>query len=94
MSRIEEILGERGRTHGSYSSTAATIQRFKDVIKAALQDRKENGMTPLTPQQIESLEMISHKMGRILNGDPSHQDHWDDIAGYAYIAMNQSGIQK
>ena len=46
---------------------------------------------PLSDTQKESLEMIVHKIGRILAGDPSFQDHWDDIAGYAKIA---NGVDK
>ena len=29
--------------------------------------------------------MIAHKMGRILNGDPSYIDSWTDIVGYAKL---------
>ena len=32
--------------------------------------------------------MIAHKIGRILAGDPSFQDHWADIAGYATLIIN------
>jgi hypothetical protein len=30
--------------------------------------------------------MIAVKVARILNGDAACVDHWDDIAGYAYLA--------
>jgi len=35
--------------------------------------------------QWEALEMIVHKIGRIVNGDPDVTDHWVDIAGYATL---------
>jgi hypothetical protein len=35
--------------------------------------------------QKESLEMIMHKVARILNGDPNYSDSWHDIAGYAKL---------
>lgn len=39
----------------------------------------------LTPYQRESLEMIQHKIARILEGDRNHVDHWHHIAGYATL---------
>jgi hypothetical protein len=39
----------------------------------------------LLPHQRESLDMIQHKISRILNGDPNIVDSWADIAGYAHI---------
>lgn len=33
----------------------------------------------------EALEMIVHKIARILNGDPNHKDSWQDIVGYAEL---------
>jgi hypothetical protein len=39
----------------------------------------------LTASQKEALDMIQHKVARILNGNANHQDHWVDIAGYAEL---------
>ena len=33
----------------------------------------------------ESLEMVAHKVARILNGNPTNVDSWHDIAGYAAL---------
>jgi hypothetical protein len=33
----------------------------------------------------EALEMLAHKTGRILNGDPAYADSWHDIAGYVRL---------
>ena len=30
------------------------------------------------------------EIARILEGDPSHKDHWDDIAGYAKLIAERS----
>lgn len=43
----------------------------------------------LAPDQKEALEMLAHKIGRILNGDPDYADSWDDIAGYATLVANR-----
>lgn len=42
----------------------------------------------LTPEQCEALDMIQHKIGRILSGNPNEPDHWHDIAGYATLVEN------
>lgn len=39
-----------------------------------------------SPSKREALDMIVHKMHRILSGAPDYEDHWDDIAGYADLA--------
>jgi hypothetical protein len=37
----------------------------------------------------ESLDMICHKMARILNGNPYHFDSWHDIIGYARLIESE-----
>lgn len=43
----------------------------------------------LNPMQSESLDMIAHKIGRIIAGDPNVEDHWRDIAGYATLVADR-----
>lgn len=80
---IDSILAERGRTHGDYRDHAAVTQAIKDIY------RGHQGWARLTACQRETLDMHAHKVGRILAGDPSHQDHWDDIAGYARLVSQE-----
>ena len=35
----------------------------------------------------EAINMICHKLGRIANGDPTYDDSWRDIAGYAMLVV-------
>ena len=35
------------------------------------------------------IEMIEHKLCRILCGDPNFRDHWQDIAGYAMRVLEE-----
>ena len=35
----------------------------------------------------ESLEMVQHKIARILNGDPAYVDNWVDIIGYVKLVL-------
>ena len=39
--------------------------------------------------QKESLEMIVHKIARILNGDPNYDDSWIDIGGYSKLVADR-----
>lgn len=81
----ETLTDERGQTHGRFSNHADYTQSFKRVMYRAESERKGRGQRPLTNKEREALEMIFHKIGRILAGQPEFQDHWDDIAGYAHL---------
>jgi hypothetical protein len=39
----------------------------------------------LEPDMAEALDMIVHKMSRLVNGDCYHRDSWHDIMGYAKL---------
>jgi hypothetical protein len=83
MADIERLLQERGKTHGQYSDHARITQRTKSLW------REHPGWAGLTFSQRETLDMIAHKVGRILSGNPNHQDHWDDIAGYSTLVSKE-----
>lgn len=78
-----ELLNERGKTHGDYSDHA----RITQALKFCAKDGKNWHNNP--PEMKEALEMIFHKIGRILSGDPNFRDHWDDIAGYAKLVADR-----
>ena len=49
----------------------------------------------LKADQQEALEMILHKIARIVNGDPDYADSWVDIAGYAKLVADRlEGIER
>jgi len=75
----EALLHERGKTHGDFS-VHAQITPASDV--------PINAWAGLTKTQAESLDMIVHKIGRIIAGDADFRDHWDDIAGYAKLSAD------
>lgn len=79
------LTNERGQTHGRFSNHADYTQSFKRIMYRAEAERKGRGQRALTNKEREALEMIFHKIGRILAGQPEFQDHWDDIAGYAHL---------
>jgi hypothetical protein len=79
----QQLLNERGKTHGDFSVHASMTQALKDQMG------KGFGWGKLTDYERESLEMIAHKIGRILAGNPHFKDHWDDIAGYAKLVADR-----
>jgi hypothetical protein len=62
---------------------------LKSVVHAEVIRRAEEGKTRIAADQIEALDMICHKIGRILNGDPNYADSWVDIAGYAKLVADR-----
>lgn len=80
---IETILDERKKTHGDFADHARITQNIKAMIC------NEPNYGKLSAMQREGLEMIAHKIGRILAGNPDHHDHWDDISGYARIVSER-----
>ena len=79
MSTIDATLAERGSRYGEFKDHAFVTQ----AIKRAMQDSKN--WSELEDDQVECLEMVAHKIGRILNGDPSYIDSYTDIIGYTRL---------
>lgn len=82
-SSTEALITERGSRYGKFKDGAAIMQELKFVM------HEVDGWHNLTPSQREALDMIQHKIGRILNGDPTYDDSWKDIAGYATLIVNE-----
>jgi hypothetical protein len=80
----EELLAQRGTTHGDYADHARITQELKSTIM-----KNDPYFSRLNDMQRESLDMIVHKIGRILAGNPNFADHWDDIAGYARLVSQR-----
>lgn len=90
MTDVQSTLEERNNTHGHYPFVAQTIQDLKELARHAEDRAKAQNPDKITMDtaQREALEMILHKIGRILNGDPNTADHWHDISGYATLVSN------
>lgn len=80
--KTEDLLAERATTHGDYGNHARITQNLKVTLYSHYTDKH-------TVAAREALEMIAHKIGRILAGDPDFRDHWDDIAGYAKLVADR-----
>ncbi len=83
MNDIENTLNERGKRYGSFETHAIISQDFKAAMQSTPQ------WAGLTASKKEALEMIAHKIARILNGDPNYADSWHDIAGYAKLIEDE-----
>lgn len=85
MSDINETLIERGQKYGPFVGHAEVTVRLKNVVREELDKRYKL----LACDQLEALDMICHKIGRIINGDPDYDDSWVDIAGYAKLVADR-----
>lgn len=79
MSQIDATLSERGTRYGAFTGHAEITQGIKDVMFST------DNWASLADDQKEALEMVAHKIGRILNGDPNYIDSWHDIIGYTRL---------
>ena len=90
-SDITQTLQERGERYGKFVDHARIAQSFKGYVRNSHQKKWDE----LTFDQREALEMIFHKIARILNGDPDYADSWIDIAGYAKLVADRlEGVQR
>jgi hypothetical protein len=83
---IGSMLKERGTRYGKFAGHARVSQLLKQSIFGNMSDDKYSQMDY---DQIEALEMIAHKIARIVNGDHNYYDNWKDIAGYAKLVSDR-----
>jgi hypothetical protein len=80
---VTQVLVERGKDYGDYASKAQFIQGVKYLM------RNSPSWEAMDADMRESMEMIAHKMGRTLYGNPTHKDNFLDIAGYAKLVADR-----
>lgn len=89
---VNEMLAGRQATYGAFENHATISQ----ALKRAMQDSPN--WSKLTDVQKEGLEMVQHKIARMLNGDPSYLDNIVDIVGYSTLVKDvmetNDGIQR
>ena len=83
MDEVRGILQTREARHGSFETHAELSQWLKHVVREAGRNKR------LEATQAEALDMILHKIARVMNGDPNYRDHWLDIAGYATLVADR-----
>ena len=82
MTDVKAVLDERGAKYGKFSEQAAIAQ----LLESAMRQGRNWQLLPAF--QKEALKLITHKIARALNGDPTYTDNFIDIAGYAQLVVN------
>jgi hypothetical protein len=82
---VNATLAERGNRYGTFADNAATSQAIKRVMAEHLAKQNKT----LADDQWEAMEMVAHKLARIINGDPDYVDSWVDIAGYSKLVADR-----
>lgn len=82
-SDVATVLAERGQRYGEFAGHASLTQ----ALKAAMASHPR--YDGLTPSMREALEMVQHKIGRIINGDPNYLDSWVDMIGYTQLVLDE-----
>jgi hypothetical protein len=94
MTGLQHVLEQRGKVHGDYGDHARVTQALKNITHnfnkvGPASDKPYAAWYYLSDMQRESLDMIAHKIGRILAGNADYRDHWIDIAGYAQLVADR-----
>ena len=79
----DPLLVERKKTHGSFKDNAMIAQELKEIMRQP----RPGIHPPSLSVHREALDMIALKLSRILSGQANFKDHWQDISGYALLAM-------
>lgn len=75
-------LPNRDDQHGGMDAVGEVAQDLKDTMRIG------RNWDRLSAGHREALDMIAHKLSRILSGaNPHDPEHWEDVAGYAQAAM-------
>lgn len=80
---VQATLAERGARYGKFTEHARITQN----IKQAMVDSPNWATLPDDTK--EAMEMVAHKFGRILNGDPTFVDSFLDAEGYIRLVRQR-----
>ena len=84
-SDVDQVLDSRAKDYGKFIDGAEIMQMLKRLVHNYIEARG----TQLAFDQREAIDMIIHKLGRIINGNPDKVDSWVDIAGYATLVADR-----
>jgi len=89
---IDKILNERGLRYGKFVDVAKATKDIQSAVWTQISNEK---MSSITPDQSVAINMICHKIARIVVGNPDYDDNWIDIAGYAQLVADRlKGIER
>lgn len=84
MTDIQKTLSDRKAKYGDFRGHAELAVELKNIMRSG------DSWYLMNPYMQEALDMIQHKVARILNGDPMYEDSWVDIIGYAQLALDRA----
>jgi len=79
------LTNERKNQHGDWYTQSTLADNLMFQLTHSTNWDKMGG------ERRQALFNIAQKMSRICTGDPYVEDHWDDIAGYAYLGKGGHG---
>lgn len=82
---VDTVLNTRAKDYGKFKDGASLMQGIKRLLAAHAAQHDKT----FADDQWEAIEMIVHKMARIVNGNPDKVDSWQDIAGYATLVADR-----
>jgi hypothetical protein len=83
MEALDQLLNARGAVHGSFQENARISQALKQICHSA------PGWSGMGDREREAIDMIAMKISRILSGQSSNPEHWEDVQGYAALACHE-----
>ena len=81
--KLATVLSERGSRYGTLMSNATISQGLKEIIHSS------SNWEAMPPDMREALDMIVHKISRIVEGDFNYDDSWIDISGYSTLIVER-----
>ncbi len=79
----EELLSERGSSHGDYVKQGGLAAQLKNTVRMC------SGWDNLPWFAQDAIDMILVKISRAVCGQWCFADHWDDIIGYASLVAKE-----
>lgn len=87
---VQSVVAARDGSYGGFGGIALTCQNFKDIARSC------PSWKSLNPSEKEGIDMIFHKITRILYSPKKIRDSWVDIGGYCRAtlkALDEEGVE-
>jgi len=81
---IKDTLHDRGASYGDFKTHAKISQAFKLLLEELCTETEK----VLPDYQQEAIQMVFHKLGRVVNGDHMYIDSWRDMVGYLQLVVD------
>lgn len=90
LTATEKLLAERGNRYGDVRNNMVCASDLYSTLLNSLYGNKSFNLEEWDSRDADGwkgcMQMICHKLARIVTGDITYRDNYDDIAGYAELA--------